>query len=66
MDSLCSMTPNSDGFEGKVFTGKSGIRAAGYAIFFSLVSGKVTGQCSMLSSTWVEGLTSCRRTQRYV
>ena len=46
MDSLCSMTPNSDGFEGKVFTGKSGIRAAGYAIFFSLVSGKVTGQCS--------------------
>ena len=46
MDGLCSMTPNSDGFRGYIFTAKFGMRAAGYALFFWLVGGKVTEQCS--------------------
>lgn len=36
----------SDGFGGKVFTAKFGMRAARYALFFWLVGDKVTGQCS--------------------
>ena len=61
-----SKTLNSLKFWEEVFIGKIWDESSRMCDFLLLIGGEVTGQCSVLSSTWVEGLTSCRRTQRCV